>query len=221
MSGNDFLSRLRQTERANKIIQLLRKRYPAARTALNFSNPLELLIATILSAQCTDERVSRVTVELFKKYRTARDYANAPLNELEEAIKPTGYYRNKAKAIQGACKKLLADFNGEVPRTMDELLTLPGVARKTANVVLGSAFGIASGIAVDTHVLRVAQRLGLARNNVREKIEKDLMEAIPQKEWIGFSHRLIYHGRETCKARKPLCPGCILKPLCPFPAKTK
>jgi len=220
MRRND-LRASRQTERVRKIIQLLRKKYSIARTALNFSNPLELLIATILSAQCTDERVNKVTVELFKKYRTAQDYADAPLSELEEAIKPTGYYRNKAKAIQGACKKLVADFNGEVPRTMDELLTLPGVARKTANVVLGSAFGIPSGIAVDTHVQRVAQRLGLTRNTVREKIEKDLMEAIPQKQWIGFSHRLIYHGRETCKARKPLCPECILEPLCPFPAKTK
>lgn len=208
-------------DRVSRIVQRLNEKYPEARTALNFTNPLELLVATILSAQCPDERVNQVTAELFKKYRTARDYADAPLAELQQAVKPTGFFRNKAKAIRAACKKLVEEFNGQVPSTMEELLSLPGVARKTANVVLNNAFGIASGIVVDTHVMRVAERLGLTNNKVREKIEKDLMAAIPEKEWIGFSHRLIFHGRETCQARKPRCPQCILEPLCPFPAKTK
>jgi endonuclease-3 len=207
-------------ERASRIVQRLNQKYPNARTALNFTNPLELLVATILSAQCTDERVNKVTVELFTNYRTAKEYADAPLAELQQAVKPTGFFRNKAKAIQGACKKLVEEFNGQVPATMEELLSLPGVARKTANVVLNNAFGIPSGIVVDTHVMRVAGRLGLTKNKLREKMEKDLMAAIPQHEWIGFSHRLIFHGRETCKARKPRCHDCVLELLCPFPAKT-
>ncbi len=214
--------RLSSEERARirEILVRLRRKYPVVGTALNFSNPLELLIATILSAQCTDERVNQVTAELFRKYRTAQDYARAPLRELEKAIRPTGYYRNKARAIKAACRKIIEDFDGEVPRTMDELLTLPGVARKTANVVLQNAFGIPSGIVVDTHVLRVAGRLGLTRETNRDKVERDLMALIPPREWIAFSHRLIAHGRETCRARRPLCDTCILATLCPYPQKT-
>jgi endonuclease-3 len=192
-----------------------------ARTALKFRTPLELLVATILSAQCTDERVNQVTAELFRRYRTAEEYASAPLRELERLIRPTGYYRNKARAIKAACQKLVADFGGEVPATMEALLTLPGVARKTANVVLQNAFGIASGIVVDTHVLRVAQRLGLTREKDRDKVERDLMALVPREEWIAFSHRLIAHGRETCRARRPLCGQCSLESLCPYPQKVR
>ncbi|MCS6817631.1 MAG: endonuclease III [Blastocatellia bacterium] len=207
--------------RAREILARLQEKYPVARTALHFRTPLELLVATILSAQCTDERVNRVTAELFQKYRTAADYAAAPLRELEHLIRPTGYYRNKARAIKAACQKIVADFGGEVPATMEALLTLPGVARKTANVVLQNAFGIPSGIVVDTHVLRVAQRLGLTRHTDRDKVERDLMALIPKGEWIAFSHRLIFHGRETCRARRPLCGQCVLQTLCPYPQKTK
>ncbi len=206
--------------RVREILARLREAYPVARTALNFSNPLELLVATILSAQCTDERVNQVTAELFRKYRTAEDYASAPLRELERLIRPTGYYRNKARAIKAACRKIATDFGGAVPTTMEALLTLPGVARKTANVVLQNAFGIASGIVVDTHVLRVAQRLGLTRHTDRDKVERDLMALIPQEEWIAFSHRLIAHGRQTCRARRPLCGQCVLNALCPYPQKS-
>jgi endonuclease-3 len=206
--------------RVREILRRLRETYPVARTALNFRTPLELLVATILSAQCTDERVNRVTAELFRKYRTAADYAAAPVRELERLIRPTGYYRNKARAIKAACQKLVADFGGEVPATMEELLTLPGVARKTANVVLQNAFGIPSGIVVDTHVLRVARRLGLTTHTDRDKVERDLMGLIPRQEWIAFSHRLILHGRQTCRARRPLCGQCVLQTLCPYPEKT-
>lgn len=206
--------------RVREIIRRLKKKYPVARTALNFTTPLELLVATILSAQCTDERVNQVTADLFEKYRTAEDYARAPLAELERAIRPTGYYRAKAKAIQAACRMIAEEFGGKVPRTMEDLLRLPGVARKTANVVLHNAYGLPSGIVVDTHVMRVADRLGLTTETVREKIETDLMRLIPQTEWIGFSHRLIFHGRETCQARRPRCQECVLADLCPYPRKT-
>lgn len=208
-----------ERRRVREIIRRLKRKYPVARTALNFTTPLELLVATILSAQCTDERVNQVTVELFEKYRTAEDYARAPLSELERAIRPTGYYRAKAKTIQAACRMIAEEFGGQVPRTMEDLLRLPGVARKTANVVLQNAFGIPSGIVVDTHVMRVADRLGLTKEKVREKIEADLMSLVPQTEWIGFSHRLIFHGRQTCLARRPRCQECILADLCPYPEK--
>lgn len=207
---------VKNAQRVKDIINRLKKAYPkATRTALNFSNPLELLVATILSAQCTDERVNMVTAKLFKKYRTAEDYARVPLAELERDIKPTGFYRNKAKSIQAAARKLVETFGGRVPQSMEELLTLPGVARKTANVVLGNAFGIASGIVVDTHVLRLSRRLGLTHHTDRDKVEQDLMAIIPKREWITFPHRLIEHGRRICKARKPLCPECVLVDLCP------
>ncbi|MCS6805183.1 MAG: endonuclease III [Acidobacteriota bacterium] len=206
----------KQTDRRIRtLLTRLQKAYPDARCALNFSNPLELLIATILSAQCTDERVNQVTATLFKKYRTAADYANAPLTELERDIHSTGFYRNKAKSIKAATQRIVEEFGGQVPRTMDELLTLPGVARKTANVVLGTAFGIPTGVVVDTHVARLAQRLGLTRQNDRDKIEQDLMQILPQDEWIDFAHRLIEHGRRVCKARKPLCAECVLADICP------
>jgi len=208
-------AKIERSERVQKILKRLNETYPEAKTALHFNTPLELLVATILSAQCTDERVNQVTATLFKKYRTAEDYARAPIKELEQDIHPTGFFRNKAKSIQGACRKIAEEFGGEVPRRMEEMLTLPGVARKTANVVLGSAFGIPTGIVVDTHALRLSQRLGLTYNKNREKIEQDLMEIIPQSEWIGFAHRLIEHGRRICKARKPLCPKCVLADLCP------
>jgi endonuclease-3 len=208
-------SGLEDSHRVQRILNRLNKAYPEAKVALHFTTPLELLVATILSAQCTDERVNQVTATLFKKYHTAEDYAGAPLKELQQDVKPTGFYRTKAKSIQGACKKIIEDFGGQVPRTMEEMLTLPGVARKTANVVLGNAFGIPTGIVVDTHVLRLSQRLGLTRNKNREKIEQDLMEIIPQREWIVVAHRLIQHGRRVCKARKPLCPECPVVDLCP------
>lgn len=202
-------------QRARKIIERLRREYPEARCSLNHTSPLELLIATILSAQCTDERVNIVTADLFRKYRRAEDYSRAPQGELEQDIRSTGFYRNKAKSIQGACKIISEQYNGQVPADMQELLALPGVARKTANVVLGNAFGVASGVVVDTHVGRLAGRLGLSSHVQPEKIERDLMELVPEKDWIDFSHLLIYHGRKVCKARKPLCDQCAVEPLCP------
>jgi len=201
--------------RTRQIIRLLRKAYPEARCTLNHSNPLELLIATILSAQCTDERVNLVTAELFRKYRRSEDYFNAPRAELETAIRSTGFYHNKAKSIQGACRMISEQYGGQVPRTLEELLALPGVARKTANVVLGTAFGIASGIVVDTHVTRAARRLGLTQEKQPEKIERELMPLVPKKDWVDFSHLLIAHGRRVCKARNPLCRECVIEPLCP------
>jgi endonuclease-3 len=202
-------------ERTRKIIRLLKRAYPDARCSLNFSNPLELLIATILSAQCTDERVNIVTADLFRKYRSCEDYVNVPPSELEQDIRTTGFFRNKTKAIQGACRMIIDKYSGQVPSTMDELLELPGVARKTANVVLGNAFGIAAGVVVDTHVSRLAQRLGLSDQKQPEKIERDLMELVPRKDWILLPHLLIYHGRKVCKARGPLCGECVIEPLCP------
>jgi endonuclease III len=202
-------------KRIGEILKLLKKAYPDAHCSLNYTNPFELLIATILSAQCTDARVNLVTKDLFQKYPGPEDYLNAPEEELQNDIRTTGFFRNKTKSIRGASKKLLEEFSGEVPATMDQLLTLPGVARKTANVVLGNAYNVTSGIVVDTHVSRVGQRLGLTKETQPEKIEKDLMKLVPKTEWISFSHRLIMHGRYICKAPKPDCPNCILNDLCP------
>ncbi|MCD6592597.1 endonuclease III [Candidatus Bathyarchaeota archaeon] len=201
--------------RVLEIINRLEKEHPDAKIALNFSNPLELLVATILAAQCTDERVNQVTRNLFKKYRSAEDYANADINVLEQDIKPTGYYRVKARRIKEVCKILVEKFNSEVPKTMEGLLSLPGVARKTANIVLTNAYGINEGIIVDTHVLRLAKRLGLTESKTRERIEKDLMEIVPKDKWGRFADLLIFHGRRVCKARKPNCEMCVLKDLCP------
>jgi endonuclease-3 len=202
-------------QRTRKIVKLLRRVYPDARCTLDHSNPLELLVATILSAQCTDERVNVVTGSLFKKYRGPLDYLRVPQSELETDIRSTGFYHNKAKAIQGACKLISEQHGGRVPDNLDELLALPGVARKTANVVLGNAYGITSGIVVDTHVQRISQRLGLTDQQQPEKIERDLTTLVPRKDWIDFSHLLIAHGRQTCKARTPLCAECVLERDCP------
>jgi endonuclease-3 len=201
--------------RVAKIIALLEKEYPDAKIALNHSNPLELLVATILSAQCTDERVNAVTKSLFKKYRRAEDYAKADLKELEREIRPTGFYRNKAKNIRACGKMLVEEFGSQVPKTMKEILELPGVARKTANVVLSNAYGIVEGIAVDTHVRRLAQRLGLTKNDDPVKIEQDLMNLVPRDKWMRFTDLLIFHGRRICTARKPKCEECVLNKLCP------
>ncbi len=204
-----------EKKRVLKIIRLLKKEYPDAKCSLNHSNPLELLLATILSAQCTDVRVNIVTADLFRKYRRLEDYVNVPRLELEADIRSTGFFRNKAKSLQGACKLINEQYGGRVPNTLEELLSLPGVARKTANVVLGNAFGIAAGVVVDTHVGRLSQRLGITDNKQPEKIERDLMEVVPRKEWIDFSHLLIYHGRKVCKARAPQCGDCVVERLCP------
>ena len=204
-----------EQKRARRIVGLLRREYPDARCSLNFTSPLELLVATILSAQCTDERVNLVTADLFRKYRTCDDFADADPAELEQDIRPTGFFRNKAKAIQGACRQLRERHAGRVPETMEELLELPGVARKTANVVLGNAYHLATGVVVDTHVSRLSGRLGLSAEKAPEKIERDLLGLIPEADWIDFSHLLIAHGRKVCKARTPLCAECLLEPLCP------
>jgi len=204
-----------EQERINEILWRLREAYPDAQCALRHSNPLELLVATMLSAQCTDERVNQVTEKLFQKYRTAEDYAMANPEELEQDIRPTGYYRSKARRLQEAARVLVERYNGRVPDTMEELLELPGVARKTANMVLGVAFNRAEGIVVDTHVKRVAQRLGLTKEQDPLKIEQDLMAIVPREQWIDFSHQMIWHGRRICKARSPDCPSCPLNDLCP------
>ena len=201
--------------RAAEIIERLKIEYPEAHCELVHTNAFELLVATILSAQCTDARVNIVTANLFRKYRNPQDFINVAPEELEQDIRPTGFFRNKAKNIQGASLKIHENFGGEIPQTMEELLTLDGVARKTANVVLGNAFGIASGVVVDTHVSRVSQRLGLTENITPEKIEKDLAELVPQNDWIMFPHWLIAHGRKICQARKPKCAECVLENLCP------
>src|SRR5436305_12929888 len=201
--------------RAKEIIKLLKRAHPDSHCALNHSNPFELLIATILSAQCTDERVNIVTADLFRKYRQPADYLKVPATELQQDIRTTGFFRNKTKSIQGACKMLVEEFDGEVPRSMEELLKLPGVARKTANVVLGVAFDKAEGVVVDTHVSRLSHRLKLTRHKDAGKIEKDLMEIVPRKNWIEFAHLLIFHGRRICKARRPLCEQCVVEELCP------
>jgi endonuclease-3 len=200
---------------APEVTARLKAEYPDARTELDWSNPLELLVATILSAQTTDVQVNRVTESLFSKYRTAEDYADSTPDELEADIRPTGFYRNKARALRGMASALVEQHGGEVPRTMSELVALPGVGRKTANVVLGNAFGVNEGIVVDTHVRRVSSRLGLAECQDPVKIEQDLMEVVPEEDWTIFSHLLILHGRRTCKARKPDCPNCILNDICP------
>jgi endonuclease III len=200
---------------ASEVTARLKAGYPDARTELEWSNPLELLVATILSAQTTDVQVNRVTESLFTKYRTAEDYADSNPDELEENIRPTGFYRNKARSLQGVANALVEEHAGEVPRTMSELVALPGVGRKTANVVLGNAFGTNEGIVVDTHVRRVSGRLGLTESSDPVKIEQELMRSVPEEDWTIFSHLLILHGRRTCKARKPDCPNCILNDICP------
>jgi endonuclease III len=199
----------------SEVIPRLKREYPDARTELSWKNPLELLVATMLSAQTTDVRVNQVTRELFEKYRTAEDYAAVDPAQLEKDIRPTGFYRNKARALQGMARALLERHGGEVPRTMPELVALPGVGRKTANVVLGNAFGVDEGIVVDTHVRRLSNRLGLTGERDPEKIEKDLLQVVPEEDRTLFSHLLIFHGRRVCKARKPDCPGCVLNNVCP------
>jgi endonuclease-3 len=201
--------------RARAIVRRLAREYADAECALVHATPLQLLIATILSAQCTDERVNLVTRELFAKYPDARAIAESPPGELEQVIRPTGFFNNKAKNLRGCCRILVEKHGGAVPRTMDELLELPGVARKTANVVLGTAFGIASGVVVDTHVIRITRLLRLTRQSDPERIERDLTALLPQSEWINFSHRLIWHGRKVCIARRPQCQRCVLADLCP------
>jgi len=201
--------------RALRITALLEKEHPDAKIALHHTNPLELLVATILSAQCTDERVNMVTKELFKKYRKAEDYANADLKVLEQDIKSTGFYRNKAKNLKKCCQLLVEKYNSQVPRTMAELLELPGVARKTANIVLSNAYGIVEGVAVDTHVRRLAQRLGLSESDDPAKIEADLMSIVPRDKWMRITDLLIFHGRRICVAKKPKCEVCVLSKICP------
>lgn len=201
--------------RTRKIIRLLKRAYPDARCSLHHSNAFELLIATILSAQCTDDRVNIVTSELFRKYRKPEDYLKVSSRELEKDIRTTGFFRNKTRSIQGTARLLTGQYGGKVPDSMDELLELPGVARKTANVVLGNAFGIESGVVVDTHVTRLSHRLGLSSQKHPEKIENDLIEIVPKKDWVIFSHLLIAHGRAVCKARNPACDQCVLEKLCP------
>ena len=202
-------------ERTALIIKRLRKAYPDAHCALTHTNAFELLVATILSAQCTDERVNIVTASLFRKYRGPHDYIEALQSELEKDIHSTGFFRNKAKNIKAACERIVGVYGGEVPRTMEELLTLGGVARKTANVVLGNAFNIASGVVVDTHVGRLSQRLGLTEATAAEKIETDLIELVPKKYWVMFPHWMIFHGRRICNARRPRCGECVLGDICP------
>ncbi len=202
-------------EHVARIVALLKREYPAVECALVHETPFQLLIATILSAQCTDERVNIVTKDLFRKYKTPAALAALPIEQLEKLIQSTGFFRNKAKNIHECCVKLVEEHDGQVPAEMDKLVALPGVGRKTANVVLGTAFRIASGVVVDTHVTRLCQRLGLTRHEDAVKIERDLIELLPPAEWIDFSHRLICHGRRVCKARKPLCQSCVLNEICP------
>ncbi len=201
--------------KVNQILDILNRAYPEAKCSLRFNSSLELLIATILSAQCTDERVNRVTNNLFKKYKSVSDYANANLDEFQEDIRSTGFYRNKAKNIILACQRILSNFGGEVPKNMDDLISLPGVARKTANVVLGNAFSMAEGIVVDTHVSRLSKRLAWTKETNTDKIEQSLIKIIPKDMWINISHILILHGRAICRARKPKCEECILQSECP------
>jgi endonuclease-3 len=206
--------------RVRAILEKLDEAYPNVTCALEHETPFQLLISTILSAQCTDVRVNQVTRALFAKYRAPKDFAYANPSELEQEIRPTGFFRSKTKSIMGASKKIVEEFGGEVPRAMEQLLTLPGVARKTANVVLGTAFDIAVGLVVDTHVIRLSRRLDLTRNTDPKKIEQDLMRVIPQDKWILFSHQLIWHGRKICRARNPNCAGCNIEPLCYAKDKT-
>lgn len=208
-----------------QIIKLLNKEYPQPKTALDFQTPIQMLVATILSAQCTDVQVNKVTPALFAKYQTAKDFAESKRPELEALIHSTGFYKNKAKNIQGAAQLIVEKFHGEVPRTMKEILELPGVARKTANVVLHNCYGIVEGVVVDTHVGRLSRRLGITKQTNAVKVEKDLMKIVPRKEWADFPNRLIYHGRAVCKSQRPLCEDCVLKKICPtafkFNAKGK
>ncbi|MBA2692854.1 MAG: endonuclease III [Rubrobacter sp.] len=199
----------------DEVIDRLKDEYPDADTELEWSNPLELLVAVILSAQCTDVRVNQVTESLFEKYRSPEDYAAAPREELEEDVRPTGFFRNKAKSIQGMASAVIEKHGGEVPRTMPELVALPGVGRKTANVILGNVFGVNEGVVVDTHVKRLSMRLGFTENKDPEKVERELIPLVPENDRILFAHLLIFHGRKICKARKPLCPECLLNDVCP------
>ena len=210
-----YLPVLKKKERAGEIVSTLKRMYPKARCSLDFTNAFELLIATILSAQSTDARVNVVTKSLFRNYPDPRAFAEADLVEMETAVKQTGFFRNKAKAVINCSKAILEKHGGEVPRTMEELVELPGVGRKTANVVLGNAFETPAGVVVDTHVGRVSGRLGLTASADPVVIEQDLMQLVPRKEWTTFAHRVIYHGRETCIARKPDCPNCVLSDICP------
>jgi len=208
--GNDGIRK-----RAGQVVRALKADYPDAECALVHDDPLQLLIATILSAQCTDQRVNLVTKDLFCKYRSAADYAAVPVKELEKDIQSTGFFRNKAKSIQAACRAIDEQYNGQVPQDLDALVELPGVGRKTANVVLGTAFGIATGVVVDTHVGRISRRLGLTKEKDAVKVERDLMQLLPKKQWIDFSHRMIHHGRQVCDARKPKCDACRMRRFCP------
>jgi endonuclease III len=210
---------MKPAEKIGPIMKLLDRQYPEAHVTLDFTNPLEMLVATVLSAQCTDVRVNQVTPALFAKYRSAAAYAQAPLEDLEEMIRPTGFFHNKAKSIKGLCQKLVEHYQGEVPASLEELVKLPGIGRKTANVVLGNAFGI-PGIFVDTHLGRVSQRLGLTKQKDPVKIEFDLMPLIPKEHWVKFSHQMIWHGRQICLARNPKCPICPLLPYCDFGQKS-
>jgi endonuclease-3 len=200
---------------ASQIVKLLRRAYPDATCALHYRSPVELLVATILSAQCTDQRVNLVTRQLFRKYKSAQDFAQVPQATLEQEIRSTGFFRNKARNIRECCRALAADFGGKVPTDLDELTKLPGIGRKTANVVLGTAFGLPTGIVVDTHVARVSRRLGLTKKKNAHQIESDLLSLLPKNEWIAFSHRMIHHGRRVCQARKPRCDECRLGAICP------
>ena len=206
-------------KKAFEILRILKKEYPEAKIALEYKTPLELLVSTILSAQCTDKRVNIVTKSLFKKYKTAKDYANANLGEFEQDIRSTGFYHNKAKSITEACKIIEEKFNGKVPDSMEALITLPGVARKTANIVLSNAYGVIAGIAVDTHVRRVSQRLGFTENDNPDKIEQDLMNLFHKEEWFNINYLLIEHGKKICQAKKPLCLDCPVNKLCPSAKK--
>ncbi len=208
-------------ERVREILRILDETYPDAKCALDHKNPWQLLVATILSAQCTDKRVNMVTPGLFRKYPTVADFATVSQAELAGAIRSTGFFNNKAKSVIGAARAILNEFHGKVPRTMEELLRVPGAARKTANVVLGTAYGIAGGVVVDTHVQRIAQRLGLTKNKDPKRIEQDLMKVLPKDKWIVFSHQIILHGRALCIARKPKCAECPLDALCKAKDKTK
>lgn len=207
-------------DRVTAILKGLDEAYPEVECALKHSSPWELLVATILSAQCTDVRVNMVTPELFRRFPTPQAMAKATLPQLEALIRTTGFFRNKAKSIQGAARKIISDFNGQVPQTLAELITIPGAARKTANVVLGVCFGKAEGVVVDTHVLRISRRLGLAKSETPEKVEQELMQIIPKDRWIAFSHQIIHHGRQVCDARKPMCDRCNLEQLCHSKDKT-
>lgn len=207
-------------QRVGKILAALDQRFPSAECALHHSNAFQLLVATILSAQCTDERVNKVTPTLFDKYSGPHDFARLDQRVLEEDIRSTGFFRNKSKNIIGAAKKIVEDFGGKVPQSMDEILTLPGVARKTANVVLGTAFGMSTGVVVDTHVFRIARRLKLSEGKTPENVEQDLIRIVPKERWIAFSHQVIWFGRQICQARKPLCVDCPIESLCDAPDKT-